>query len=252
MKLKKIFRDKKPAMIAFVVVTVIFEGLFFFMSHYYVYVLNQFYEIDSSYIEVDFFSEKNHLRTLSNFDHFTNLEEIRFSFVSNTDDLNDMSDLNTVKSFSIACSDIGDASFLERLHGLEKIHLVETFIDCNQFSIDTLSSMDFITCNIQNIDSLKKMNSLTELKLFQCDFSGVEIVSDKYILQDSSAFSELHSVKKLMIGKTVIEEISGFLNMKSLETICIDQYCITDEQIDRLMSAGIQVELQEREIEGSY
>ena len=101
---------------------------------------------------------------------------------------------------------------------------------------------------ITNITELANCRSLTNLELFRIVMDNKMIVTEgadtldlKYCLKDSSDFSFLDNIRTLKISDIDIEDISGFTEMDSLETLTVSPGYISEEHISALEHNGITV-----------
>lgn len=99
----------------------------------------------------------------------------------------------------------------------------------------------------KNLCMLKKCSSLKQLYLCNCSFDEIQRKNDNLVLLDSTIFSEFDSVDELYLGSRFedykIKDLNGFLKMKSLKYLGISKNNMTKEQIEKLESAGIEIEI---------
>lgn len=153
----------------------------------------------------------------------------------------------TVSQISLTFSGckIRNNSFRDVPKNIDELRFVGTSVDISEFSNDNIKKLTFILGSIDNFDRLGSCPAVEELCLHGVGFQGLEqtdIVPVIYELHDSSVFSGFDSVKSLEICQINIYDISGFLDMQSLEEICLWEEYISPEDVRELTEAGIRVE----------
>ncbi|MDE6424814.1 MAG: hypothetical protein K2K89_01560, partial [Ruminococcus sp.] len=100
-----------------------------------------------------------------------------------------------------------------------------------------------IESKIINLKCLSKCLSLEKLLIADSTLSDNSIIIENgiYILKDSSIFALLDNISYLTIHIDEIQDISGILEMDSLETFCVNRDSISEEYVKLLEDKGITV-----------
>lgn len=212
----------------------------------YVFVGWETYEKDMTCIDIDS-SWKEEMALLKRVNEFNKLKELNIYHYEEAD-LNQFKLQNkTLKQLQIDFTDLRDVSFLNSIPSLEYVGLYDGIIDLCSINNKNVSEIEFVDCEIKNLGMLKRCSSLKSLLIYACSFDGLYIKNDNLVLRDSTIFSELDSIVDLDLDDEdlKIKDVNGFLKMNSLKKIIISKNCMTRGQIDKLESAGIQVEISE-------
>lgn len=147
--------------------------------------------------------------------------------------------------------DIKNTSFFGALENAKQLSVLESIIDFSDFSNESIESMEFIFCDMDNFEKPGESSNAESLYLYGCGFTGTERTGAFYSeMHDSSVFSAFDKVKTLEIYNTRIDDISGFLDMQELKEMYFWEEDITEEQIAELENAGITVHLQQPRYSG--
>lgn len=136
-----------------------------------------------------------------------------------------------------------DSKKIGSFNNLKSLNAFESEIDFNELYSKTISSISLYASTVENLDALSKCESLRRLNIYNSTVSGDCIVEEnrKYIMKDSSVFSSFDNVTDLTIIVNEIQDISGILEMESLETFCINKDSISEEDVKLLEDKGISV-----------
>ena len=93
-----------------------------------------------------------------------------------------------------------------------------------------------------NLESLRIQNST--IKGFITSIWNEDYNNASYTLEDSSFLSDLDKVKTLVLDTMIVEDISGILEMDSLEELSLIQCTIPEEFKKALEDKGIDVMIQ--------
>lgn len=138
----------------------------------------------------------------------------------------------------VECEKISSFSSLENLEVM-----AFTDFDFEGFDNKTISSIWINNSNAKNIESLYNCISLESLRITNSTIPNNCIVKEnsKYIMKDSSVFESLDKIKTLEIYVDEIQNISGILQMDSLEKFHIDKNSISDKDVKSLENKGVTV-----------
>lgn len=223
-------------------VATVFAILCIVRNSKYVYIGDNVISKKTTDVTIDFMTSKIG-KSLNKLKSISRVEKLRLEFVSDDDDLRYIPKLNNIKELAIACSEINNATFLNSFEAIQKIHIVESTVDFQDFSNPSLKSLEIYSCKIINFQMIGKVSSLENLEVYQSNLSNQneDMVSNEL---DSEIFSGFDYISSLKISKMNIMDIGGFLKMKSLNNLEIDKECITEEQVAELKEAGITVEIK--------
>lgn len=179
--------------------------------------------------------------------YFSSLD---YLYIDSLDTDSEISIPNVVNLNSINFSNcnIKNNSFSGISKNIDELYFIGTNIDFSEFSNDNIKKLNFILGSIDNFDKIGIYSKAEYLYLHGTEFQGLKRVSNlivTYEMYDSSFFSAFDRVKILEIYQTRIKDISGFLNMKSLEEIHLWEGYISTEYVSELENAGIMVCLHE-------
>lgn len=177
--------------------------------------LNRCEEIETLYIND---IEEN---IISHFKNFQNLNKLVLLFCKiNSSDIKRVNEFNTLKEFTVFSSNI----------------------DLNGFNSDTVYSIILEHSEVLNFIELVQCKHLKNLTLYKSKLNDCVVFKNSaYILIDSSVFSSLDNIINLTIDVDEIQDISGILEMDSLETFCVNKDSISEEDVKLLEDKGITV-----------
>lgn len=218
--------------------TVLFLIVIVYINSNFVFVSGNKYKINATTIKIDFLLKNE--KTLKNISKLHNLCSLELN-KADSEILKSIPQMDSITSLNLSFSKVDDATVLNSMRNLEKIHMLESEIDVTNCSLKKVNSIDFVSCDITSLYCLNNLDSLRELSIFKC--SGTELVKEDYefVLKDSSVFSEMENITKLSVKGYVIQDASGFANMKSLKYLYVDDEALTNEQVEKLKNAGIEV-----------
>ena len=152
--------------------------------------------------------------------------------------------LTVIDIFNSEISTFGIAK-LNKVSNLNDLLLVRSYCDLSGIKNDSLRIISMSLCEISNITDLYDCISLTSLYLKEVIIND-KLVEDaekckEYALKDSSDFSALDNIKELHIYNTVIEDISGIVEMDSLEVFYVSKGALSDDNRNTLENNGIRI-----------
>ncbi len=233
-------KHKRYIIIVMVAIALVILWCIYMFQTRYVFMGQKIYEKDTLSIEIDC-REKKYSKYLKKVNQFTKIETLSIEYYDQDNYIQHISSNKTLKDLLIYFSDVEDASFINTMSNIKLLHCLETDIDFSKISSKYINTIELISCNIKNLDMLKNCSSLRKLELYKGSYEGMQKIKDKYVLQDSSIFSEFDTISDLCIHDLEIQDISGFLNMESLKQINVSENSMTQDQISILESAGVQV-----------
>lgn len=179
--------------------------------------INKCTEIDTLLLSK---SHKHHLYKLMNFPKLRDFVIMQ-------------SDINKVE-----CEKISSFSSLENL----EIINFSTF-DFEGFNNKTVSEIWIYNSCAKNIESLSNCSSLKKFRITSSTISDNCIVKEnnQYIMKNSSVFTSFDYVENLSIDVNKIKDISGILEMDSLETFYVNKNSISNEDVKSLEDKGVKV-----------
>lgn len=210
----------------------------------YVFLDDKVYKKDVK--ELDLYYSDNDVDELNK---CSELEELRISRIDD-EFLTEMRTFQHLEHFKVFSSDIINEGMLKinSFPVLNDMFIAYSNIDFGKIQNDSVKEISIYLSEITNITELAKCRSLTDLDLFRVVMDNKIIVTKvantldmKYCLKDSSDFSCLDNIRTLQISCIDIEDISGFIEMDSLETLTVSQGYISEENISALENNGITV-----------
>lgn len=158
------------------------------------------------------------------------------SFFLNSDKFHNF---NNIQSLLIQNFNSASLDFIENFENLKELKLYISNICCLK-DLSNLYYLESLTLSFnQDITSL----NVSELSKC-CRLHNLNIISNvkgKAKLNDTLSFSYLNTVKKITLKNVIINDITGFIKMSSLETLNITNHCINKEQEKKLNDFGIKV-----------
>ena len=177
---------------------------------------------------------------------FRSLKTLRL-YEPTKEDMKYIPDTKTLKDITISFGEITDASSVKALDCTEKLHFYGASFSFDNYSPSEVKYLSFESCGIFDLDRHGHFSKLEELSFDNCFFDYPEFSytltydNPGQVLKDTSAFSDLASIKKLYFDRMTITDISGFTNMANLQEIIVGSGVFSDEIIDKLALAGIKV-----------
>lgn len=141
-----------------------------------------------------------------------------------------------------------------QLPNLNQLLFLYSSVDFSGAEFDSPERIDLALSNVKNLKELANCSSLTVLNISGVVIDDKLVMTDntafheKYSLKDSSDFAFLDNLETLEIYNTEIEDISGFMEMDSLQTFTVTKDYISEEYIKALEENGITV-IEEDEAE---
>lgn len=171
--------------------------------------------------------------------------EIMYLSGANKNAISKFTDFHNIKFLLLMQSEINslDCEKLNKFTSLDNLEIASySIIDFKKFINPSVTVIDVFNSDLENIESLSKCKSLKSLTLNNTTYNSYIIVENsKYILSDSDSFSSLDNLTYLSIIVDKIEDISGILEMDSLETFCVNRNSISEEDVKSLENKGITV-----------
>ena len=142
-------------------------------------------------------------------------------------------------------------SGINKINTLENLkYLFFTYSDVDLYNLnsDSIESIGIDHCNVSFLEGINKCAALNELKLNavilndnMISTNGNDLYNRICVLNNSSDFSSLDNIKKLHIYNTVIENISGIVEMDSLEVLYVSKGTLSDDNRNTLENKGIRI-----------
>lgn len=147
---------------------------------------------------------------------------------------------------TISRSDISsvDCKKISSFNGLKKLSAsYDAKINFEGFNNKSVSSIELILSDAKNLKSLSECVSLKSLILLFSTVSNNHIVIEdgKYIMKDSSVFASLDNITFLDVTVDKIEDISGIIEMDSLNKFCVMKDSLSETDKKLLEDKGISV-----------
>lgn len=191
-------------------------------------------------------------------DELNKCSELEFLRIWGIDDafLTEMKIFQHLEHFYIFDSNINDEGILKinTFPNLNDMFIMNSRTDISKIQNDSVTEIRIVRSEITGITGLANCHSLTYLCLGEIVMDdkivvteGTNILNQKYCLKDSLDFSYLDNIRTLNIYCIDIEDISGFMEMDSLETLTVSQGYISEENIKTLENNGITVIKEDKE-----
>ncbi|MDE6787764.1 MAG: hypothetical protein K2J47_00375 [Ruminococcus sp.] len=207
----------------------------------YIFIDGKLYRNDTVVISRVYANKKS---SISELNRCNKLEELSIWDVND----NVMSEIKTFEKLSDLTMfdvDLGvlGTSKLNALNRLEHILFVRAILDLTTIDNDSLKILSISLGDVTGINGCINCSSLKELNLKEVTIKESIICTDnkKYILKNSSDFAALDNIKLLKIYDTEIEDISGILDMESLEELTVSDGMISEDDHRTLEEKGIIV-----------
>ncbi len=234
MKSKKIIRI---SVIAVVVLSLIIGAIYFY-THYAI-IDRKIYKTDIKRLDVLLDTYE-----INEINKCTEIEEM-FLSEANDDLVSRFKKFNNLNKLFITISDISSSGSekISTFDNLKEFCTYYTNIDFKGFSNDSVSYISLGCGKVANLESLSECNSLKNLEIYELTVSNncIVVEDNKYVMKDSSIFSDFDYVEKLMILVDEIEDISGILEMDSLKTFEVDKGTLSEDDKKLLEDKGISV-----------
>ncbi|GEM_PF-3510698 len=178
-------------------------------------------------------------------------KDIEYLHISEVNDnyTEKMYDFTSLNKLDISYSEI-NSNHLNKIFQLSKLNdilFIHSSIDFSGAESHSPKIIHFALCDIANLKGLADCSSLIQLEISETTIDDKLVITDdtafhqKYSLKDGSDFAYLDNIETLGIYNTEIEDISGFMEMDSLETLTVSHGYISEENIKNLENNGITV-----------
>ena len=182
---------------------------------------------------------------------FRNLKHLHLS-EPREQDLKYIPDTPALNDLAFAFNEIDDMPAVKAFNSAEYLHFLESHLNFADFSSDSISDLSIWSSYIKNFDKIGQFPKLEHLELFNCSINSTDEYSSDpmtgntdWKLEDSSPLAGLDNVKTLVIERITVTDISGILDMRSLEELQTYSGCFSAKDIDALRDAGINVVLKD-------
>lgn len=233
----------KKSIIISVVVIVVFSliiGAIYFDTHYAV-IDSKIYKNNVKYLRV-FSLDDSRVREINK---CSEIEEMFLSRASE-DAISKFINFTNLNILTVSRSNLNNND-CKKISSFNNLKMLSASYDVNinfeGFNNKTVSSIEINLSNIKNLKSLSECQSLEWLGIVKSTVSDncIVIENGKYVMKDSLAFSSLNNLTFLAITVDNIRDISGILEMDSLETFCVKRDSISEEDVKSLENKGITV-----------
>lgn len=233
MKLKKII----PA----VLVCILLAGGIYFDTHC-VTIDSRTYKKDVKEIEFVDLDENDCIRQINK------CTALEYLFITDTSEnrISRLKNLNNLNTLMIVGSEISsaDCEKISQFDNLENLYIyLRSTVDFKGFDNDNVSRiLLFYDSSAVNIESLSECQSLKILDISYSTVDNCIVIEDGgCTMKDSSVFSSFDSVEKLTIWVNKIEDISGILEMDSLNEFSVVKDSVSEDDIKLLEDKGVSV-----------
>ena len=164
------------------------------------------------------------------------------------ENLSELDALPKLESIFIDLSDLGAGSMqkLSEFPALHDILFLNCRVNVTGLNPPALSQLQVFGGELYGVESLR---SCQQLRMFAIDSAIVDGAvtkeNDVYTLQNAGFLAALDQVTELGIYAYEIGDISGILEMDSLETLYINQSTLSDDDRSALENHDITVKLRE-------
>lgn len=136
-----------------------------------------------------------------------------------------------------------DFEKISTFNNLKKVTSYMSAIDFKGFCNKNVTSISLHQSTIKNLEALAECKSLKNLTIYDSTVYDNYIIKENnnYILKGSSIFMSFDYVENLYIGVDKIEDISGILEMDSLEIFHVNKDSISEEDVKLLEDKGVKV-----------
>ncbi|MCM1508611.1 MAG: hypothetical protein NC177_15990 [Ruminococcus flavefaciens] len=173
---------------------------------------------------------------------------LEYLFITDTSEnrISRLKNLTNLNTLMIASSEVSsaDCEKISQFDNLETLHIyLDSTIDFKGFDNDNVSYISlFYNSSAVNIESLSECQSLKILGICYSTVDNCIVIEDgRYTMKDSSVFASFDSVEELTIWVKKIEDISGILEMDSLNEFSVVKDSISEDDVKLLEDKGISV-----------
>ena len=234
---------RKYILISIVIILILLIAVFSFLRCFFIFLDGKLYRKDITVIRgVNVTS--NNIREIN---LCTKLEELDI-WAANDNILSEMKAFNSLADLLMVDANLSEGGIL-RLNDMPQLNrmtFLESHIDLTRLNNKALTHLSISLSDVSGIIGCASCSSLTEMVLQEVTIPDKIICTKnkEYLLKDSSDFSALDNIKVLEIHDIDIEDISGFLEMDSLETLNVTQGTLSNNDYQILMEAGIIIQEQ--------
>ena len=239
-------KSKKTVISAAIAAVLLILSVLYLAFHPFVYLNGKLLSTDVTALELDYLNAAN--RSCYGLQYFDKLQTLRIShgyeqefvYIPGTE---------TPNEITLAFTSVKEPADIKALENAGTLHFLVARFDFDGFGSDKIKDLSFQSCCIDNFNGHGALPNLEELTFYNCyfdreDFSFglmMDKSDDTQTIADTNAFAALDSVKRLCFDRIIFEDISGFLDMDSLEEIKISSDELSEENIEKLEKAGIKV-----------
>ena len=210
------------------VIFVLIVGYTYFKTHYAV-IDNEIYKTDITYLHI-FSLDDSEIKEINK------CTEIEKMFVSKAveNSVSGFTDFHNLNDLTLLNCEISgnDTEKISKFDNLNTFSTLMTDIDLQGFNN-----------NIKNFKALSECSSLKKLAVYHSEIADNCIVTEdgKYIMKDSSVFKNFDYTEELRIFVNEIEDISGILEMDSLNVFEVYKGTVSEDNVKLLEDNGISV-----------
>lgn len=234
-------KSKKFIIISAIAVVVfsLIIGAIYFDAHYAV-IDKKIYKNDIKYLHILSLDASE----IKEVNKCTEIEEM-FLAESGDDLVSKFRNFKNLNTLHLVCSIISSLDFekISVFNNLKKVTSYMSNIDFNGFCNKNVMSILLYESIIQNLESLVECKSLKSLTIWDSAVSDNSIIIEdrKYIMKDSSVFASLDNLTFLAVIVDKIEDISGIIEMDSLNKFCVMEDSLSETDKKLLEDKGISV-----------
>lgn len=229
----------KKSIIISVVVIIVFSliiGAIYFDTHYAV-IGKKIYKNNTKSLSTFAFTV-----TPKELSKCTNLEELKLTGATENY-ISKLTDFNNLRQLMLIYSDVSDMDCkkISMFNNLGCLQFLESNVTLQEFN--NISTLRLFFSDVKNLELLSECESLKYLSIESSRIANDCIIetNGKYILIDSSIFELFNNLISLSIVIDEIQDISGILEMDSLETFWVNRDSISEEDVKSLEKKGITV-----------
>lgn len=181
---------------------------------------------------------------INNINKCNKLEQLSLSRI-NENQLAGIKKSNSIKELFVYYSTLHSIGIrnINSFNNLQTLTIIGSDIDFKYFNNKIVSAVNLYDCVIKSLNSLEKCNSLTNVGIMAPIVADEYIVNEnsEYVLKDSSIFTSWNTVQVLGLSIDKIEDISGILEMDSLNEFKVNKNSISEEDVKSLENKGVTV-----------
>lgn len=221
------------------VIFVLIVGYTYFKTHYAV-IDNEIYKTDITYLHI-FSLDDSEIKEINK------CTEIEKMFVSKAveNSVSGFTDFHNLNDLTLLNCEISgnDTEKISKFDNLNTFCTLMTDIDLQGFNNNMVFDIVFFYSKIKNFKALSECSSLKKLAVYHSEIADNCIVTEdgKYIMKDSSVFKNFDYTEELRIFVNKIEDISGILEMDSLNVFEVYKGTVSEDNVKLLEDNGISV-----------